>query len=411
MMSKCAAAGGRPYWDWVNPGYSNPDIDLPYKHWAMFMPINARDPATSPTGLRECAVANASQTYQGAWGWTNEGCGLRLPYVCMTGELGRRSADSAQEPGPATAHLTHPGTRNASPCPPSAPAVSKQVKMAVPRFVAPATNATFVFNSSQMDYYSAADWCASQGGYPAAFSSLLEQYQAEQFFESEVGLALCPSAPSRAPAPNSCLCSITRHIADCTLPWTAGLFPAELPQGLLARPERGRAQGQLQLGRPFGHAAAVAATQLLPLGRLPDAQRRWAVQLERSRLVAASQDAVPPRFAQTPASLLAGDFIKEPDGQPTVLALCAAANASEAWGAPAAYGWSDEPCDGMELPVMCRLQGERHGLCLLPRSALWRRHGRSSSRPSARAQCLARSAACSCRRGTVAAATCWTQGA
>jgi hypothetical protein len=79
--------------------------------------------------------------------------------------------------------------------------------------------------------------------------------------------------------------------------------------------------------------------------------------------------------AQPPAALPAGDFIKEPDGQPTVLALCAAANASEAWGAPPAYGWSDEPCDGTELPVMCRLQGERHGLCLLPRSALWRRRG------------------------------------
>jgi hypothetical protein len=81
-----AAAGGRPYWDWVAPGYANPEVDLPYKHWAMYTPLNARDPAASPSGLRECAAANASQRYQGAWGWTNQGCGLPLPYVCMAGQ-------------------------------------------------------------------------------------------------------------------------------------------------------------------------------------------------------------------------------------------------------------------------------------------------------------------------------------
>jgi hypothetical protein len=52
----------------------------------------------------------------------------------------------------------------------------------------------------------------------------------------------------------------------------------------------------------------------------------------------------------------AGEMIREPDGLP-VSSLCAAANASEAWGAPAAAGWSDEHCDNSALPVMCRMQG------------------------------------------------------
>lgn len=58
----------------------------------------------------------------------------------------------------------------------------------------------------------------------------------------------------------------------------------------------------------------------------------------------------------TTTTTTAAEMIREPDGLP-VSSLCAAANASEAWGAPAAAGWSDEHCDNRALPVMCRMQG------------------------------------------------------
>lgn len=73
------------------------------------------------------------------------------------------------------------------PSTPLPPAVAKASAAAVPRYTSPATGATFLFNSTQADYWSGVDFCAALGAYPAAFSSLLEQYQAESYFTQEVG--------------------------------------------------------------------------------------------------------------------------------------------------------------------------------------------------------------------------------
>jgi hypothetical protein len=70
---------------------------------------------------------------------------------------------------------------------PILPAVAKTSAAAVPRFTSPATGTTFLFNSTAADYWSGVDFCAALGAYPAAFSSLLEQYQAESYFTQEVG--------------------------------------------------------------------------------------------------------------------------------------------------------------------------------------------------------------------------------
>jgi hypothetical protein len=83
------ANAGKPHWDWLHPGYSHPTTDLPYKHWAQYQPANSRDPGGAGTGVQECAAANASEAYGGAWGWSNLGCDASLPFMCMTGE-GRR---------------------------------------------------------------------------------------------------------------------------------------------------------------------------------------------------------------------------------------------------------------------------------------------------------------------------------
>lgn len=46
------------------------------------MPGRVPEPNELSKGLELCAVANASQTYSGAWGWADAACALRLPSVC-----------------------------------------------------------------------------------------------------------------------------------------------------------------------------------------------------------------------------------------------------------------------------------------------------------------------------------------
>ncbi len=59
-----------------------------YAHWGYYMPQNIIEP-NNLTGLEECAVANASQTYGSAWGWADTRCSASLPYMCrITREQG-----------------------------------------------------------------------------------------------------------------------------------------------------------------------------------------------------------------------------------------------------------------------------------------------------------------------------------
>jgi hypothetical protein len=46
-----------------------------YRHWGRMQP-------DQKTGLELCAGANYSLIYQGAWGWSDEPCGLRAPFIC-----------------------------------------------------------------------------------------------------------------------------------------------------------------------------------------------------------------------------------------------------------------------------------------------------------------------------------------
>ncbi len=52
-----------------------------YAHWGYYMPQNVLEP-NNLTALENCAVANASQAYGGAWGWADTRCGASLPYMC-----------------------------------------------------------------------------------------------------------------------------------------------------------------------------------------------------------------------------------------------------------------------------------------------------------------------------------------
>ena len=52
-----------------------------YGHWGYYMPQNIIEPNNLfPPEL--CAGANASQTYDQAWGWSDTGCSVVAPFVC-----------------------------------------------------------------------------------------------------------------------------------------------------------------------------------------------------------------------------------------------------------------------------------------------------------------------------------------
>jgi hypothetical protein len=65
-----------PNFRWIdrleNPGYT---------HWGKVNP-NIADEPNNLYGSETCTIANASQTYQSAWGWSDEKCTMRAPFIC-----------------------------------------------------------------------------------------------------------------------------------------------------------------------------------------------------------------------------------------------------------------------------------------------------------------------------------------
>jgi hypothetical protein len=54
-----------------------------YTHWGIALPGGKMEP-NNLRGLEHCAGANSSEAYNGAWGWSDEQCSLRAPFMCKT---------------------------------------------------------------------------------------------------------------------------------------------------------------------------------------------------------------------------------------------------------------------------------------------------------------------------------------
>ena len=86
----------------TDPDIENPVEDLPFKHWGMYQPTNARD-SNGYALAQECGIANMSEAFKGAWGWNDVRCGSKFVYIC------RRIREWRQ--GPAAALLGCQGAR------------------------------------------------------------------------------------------------------------------------------------------------------------------------------------------------------------------------------------------------------------------------------------------------------------
>lgn len=55
---------------------------LPYEHWGrVAIPDGGPEP-NNRAGNEYCAGANATERYEGAWGWSDEPCATKAAHIC-----------------------------------------------------------------------------------------------------------------------------------------------------------------------------------------------------------------------------------------------------------------------------------------------------------------------------------------
>jgi hypothetical protein len=87
---------------------------ISYTHWGTLQPQGIREP-NAFSGFELCAGANGSQFYGGAWGWSDENCGLKAPFVCKIRGWRRCAAGRAlQRAGVASCSRTAASTWHAA---------------------------------------------------------------------------------------------------------------------------------------------------------------------------------------------------------------------------------------------------------------------------------------------------------
>lgn len=56
-----------------------PPTGVTYVHWGQ---VGEVPEPNNGTGFEVCGMANASMSYQDAWGWADVPCGLRAVFIC-----------------------------------------------------------------------------------------------------------------------------------------------------------------------------------------------------------------------------------------------------------------------------------------------------------------------------------------
>jgi hypothetical protein len=107
----------------------------------------------SPQGLQEpnnferkpelCAAANASQTYSMAWGWADQNCGVKMPFMC------------------------------------------KKLQPGAYVYTSNVTATTYILNTSYAGFMDAEAACNSNGGHLAYFETADEQEEVEAYYVSQ----------------------------------------------------------------------------------------------------------------------------------------------------------------------------------------------------------------------------------
>jgi hypothetical protein len=177
----------RPDFGWMDP--IAPPLDATaYQHWGQLNGV-AVEPDNRETPPEDCAVANYTEAYGGAWGWADVNCERQFISLCKitsgwrrcgagpSGASGRRGYKSACVPE----HLRRCG----SALPLAAPTATPAADGYTVSFTT-SSNATFVLNTTAVTQPEAEETCVKNGGHLAGFRSYLEQEQVEAFLVDNV---------------------------------------------------------------------------------------------------------------------------------------------------------------------------------------------------------------------------------
>jgi hypothetical protein len=129
-----------PVFQWLD-GAPAP-TNTTYRHWGMLTPQSLQEPNNFGRKPELCAVANASQAFDSptAWGWADQNCLLKFPFMCKK-----------MQPGAYV--YTSSGSMN-----------------------------TYILNTSATNFMDAEASCNSNGGHLVYYDSADEQAEVEQYY-------------------------------------------------------------------------------------------------------------------------------------------------------------------------------------------------------------------------------------
>jgi hypothetical protein len=75
-----------PNFEWIDGtpgpnGWHRPNVTGTYHHWGYYMPQNIIEP-NNIFKQENCAGANHTQAWAGAWGWSDTKCDVSYPFLC-----------------------------------------------------------------------------------------------------------------------------------------------------------------------------------------------------------------------------------------------------------------------------------------------------------------------------------------
>jgi hypothetical protein len=219
-----------------------PPSGATYMHWGRDGLVP--EPSNS-TGSELCGVANLTQTYGGAWGWSDTRCNISAPFMCRS--MGERPPSAACSAAGTLAdfyplcvahrRLQQSASMLGASSHPSTLLIGARAGFGpAPAYTVPSTNATFFLNTSHVTHAQAEQACVANGGHLAVFSTLGEQVR--RAVPEGLGCWAAASRPSHRP---SALAACYAHTAGSLAAGCCGevlhelgLPAAFVPQAVLA---------------------------------------------------------------------------------------------------------------------------------------------------------------------------------
>jgi hypothetical protein len=192
--------GERPAWLQVKDDWQA--LEQAFQSSCCVVPRIADALPTVPgaAGNENCAVANASQTFTGSWGWADASCRMSAPFICKSQREPRRlrperlSRFCASAPAAATPAAATPAAalcKMRSEAPPSPLPRPAENALVPPPYTAQTSGNTFFLNITFTTHADAEANCVANGGHLAQYASYDEQKEVEQVGWRRSGLRKC----------------------------------------------------------------------------------------------------------------------------------------------------------------------------------------------------------------------------